>query len=499
MIARTKQGDVRGIERDGVWAYRGIPYAAPPTGDLRFRPPAAPAGWSGLRDATRFGPMSPQGVGPLEAMLGATRFPQSEDCLSLNVATPAADDAGRPVMVWIHGGGFQTGSGSIPWYHGTALARRFDAVVVSINYRLGALGFTHLAGTELGDDHPGSGNLGLLDQVAALQWVQDNVENFGGDPGNVTIFGESAGGMSVSLLLGLPAAQGLFHRAIAQSGACQALAGAGEAAATAAKLVAEVGGTDALLHAPAEDIVAAQARVASGVRFSLGAGQILPFTPVNDGDVFPVHPLEAIRGGSAADVDLVAGTNAHEFTLFTVAAGMTDTTDERLGRAVEGIAGDRSAEVLAAYRAIDPEASPFDLLVAMSTDVVFRLPCEDLLAAHAAGADSGSTRSYLFTFESPAFEGRLRSTHALEIPFVFGIVDRPGNEVFVGEVDDTVVALGDACAEAWTSFAADGTPQAEDLPAWSTWDPDTRRTMELGTTRRELLDPAAPARAAWGR
>jgi para-nitrobenzyl esterase len=292
--------------------------------------------------------MAPQGVGPLEAMLGATRFPQSEDCLSLNVATPAADDAGRPVLVWIHGGGFQTGSGSIPWYHGTTLARRFDAVVVSINYRLGALGFTHLAETPVGDERPGSGNLGLLDQVAALQWVQDNIENFGGDPGNVTIFGESAGGMSVGVLLGMPAARGLFHRAIAQSGACQGLAGADEAAATAERLVAEVGGVEALLHAPAEDVVAAQSRVAASVRFALGGAQILPFTPVLDGVAFPTHPLEAIRAGSAAEIDLVAGTNAHEFTLFTVAAGVTDTTDERLGRAVERLAGGRSAEVLAA-------------------------------------------------------------------------------------------------------------------------------------------------------
>jgi para-nitrobenzyl esterase len=494
VIARTKQGDVRGVERDGVWAYRGIPYAAPPTGEGRFRPPAPPEGWSGLRDATRFGPMAPQGVGPLEAMLGATRFPQSEDCLSLNVATPAADDAGRPVLVWIHGGGFQTGSGSIPWYHGTALARRADVVVVSINYRLGALGFTHL-----GDDHPGSGNLGLLDQVAALQWVQDNIENFGGDPGNVTIFGESAGGMSVAVLLGTPAARGLFHRGIAQSGACQALADADAADATAARLAAELGGVDALLTAPVEDIVAAQSRVAASVRFSLGAGQVLPFTPVLDGDVLPVHPLDAIRGGSAADIDLVAGTNAHEFTLFTVAAGVTDTTDERLARAVERIAGDRTPEVLAAYRAMEPGASPFDLLVSMSTDVVFRLPCEDLLAAHAAGAAGASTRSYLFTFESPAFEGRLRSTHALEIPFVFGIVDRPGTELFVGEVDDAVRGLGDACADAWTSFATDGDPRAAGMPAWPAWDPEQRRTMELGTTRQELLDPSAPARAAWGR
>ena len=195
--------------------FRGIPFAAPPVGPLRFKPPQPAEPWSGVRDGSRFGAMAPQGVGSLESMLGAGNFEQSEDCLFLNVATPAADDGRRPVMVWIHGGGFETGAGSIPWYHGTRLARRDDVVVVSINYRLGALGFTHLAA--LGEGYASAGNAGILDQIAALEWVQDNIAAFGGDPGNVTIFGESAGGMSVGTLLGTPAAAGLFHRAIAQS------------------------------------------------------------------------------------------------------------------------------------------------------------------------------------------------------------------------------------------------------------------------------------------
>ena len=297
MIARTKQGDVRGIERDGVWAYRGIPYAAPPTGALRFRPPAPPDAWNGLRDATRFGPMAPQGVGPLEAMLGATRFPQSEDCLSLNVATPSADDGGRPVLVWIHGGGFQTGSGSIPWYHGTGPrpSRRRGGRQHQLPPRRPGL-LASSPAPRSSDDRPGSGNLGLLDQVAALQWVQDNIENFGGDPGNVTIFGESAGGMSVGVLLGMPAARGLFHRAIAQSGACQGWPSAEDAAATAERLIAEVGGPDALLAGTGRGrrrrpVARGQERPVLARRPARSS----PSSPVVDGDVFPVQPLDAIR------------------------------------------------------------------------------------------------------------------------------------------------------------------------------------------------------------
>ncbi|MBA2280505.1 MAG: carboxylesterase family protein, partial [Acidimicrobiia bacterium] len=232
MIVATSGGQVRGFEKGGVLRFRGIPYAAPPVGPLRFRPPQPHEGWTGVRDALEPGAMAPQVAGGLEAMLGSAKMAQGEDCLFLNVTTPAADDAGRPVLVWIHGGGFVGGAGSIPWYSGVRYAQRDDVVVVSINYRLGALGFTHLPG--LGEGFAGSGNAGILDQVAALRWTRDNIAAFGGDPGNVTVFGESAGGMSIGTLLATPEASGLFHRAIAQSGACQAVstgAGAEETAA----------------------------------------------------------------------------------------------------------------------------------------------------------------------------------------------------------------------------------------------------------------------------
>jgi para-nitrobenzyl esterase len=208
-IVATTGGPVQGREKDGIFDFRGIPYAAPPVGELRFRPPQPVEPWADVRDVTRFGPMAPQNQGAMEAMFGAPPRPMDEDCLTLNVWTPGCDDAKRPVMVWIHGGAFLYGTGATPWYDGRTFARN-DVVLVTINYRLGALGFLHV---------DGQGNNGILDQVAALEWVRDNIAAFGGDPGNVTAFGESAGAMSVGTLLGLPAAKGLFVKAIPESGA----------------------------------------------------------------------------------------------------------------------------------------------------------------------------------------------------------------------------------------------------------------------------------------
>jgi para-nitrobenzyl esterase len=299
-IAATRSGKVEGVEHDGVLVFRGIPYAAPPVGPRRFLPPAREAAWDGVRDATRFSPEIAQADLPIARMLGSGGANSSEDGLYLNVWTPACDDARRPVMVWIHGGAYIFGSGSVAWYDGTRFARQGDVVLVTINYRLGPLGFLHLA-DEFGPALAGSGNAGILDQVAALEWVRESIAGFGGNPDDVTIFGESAGANSVGTLLGLPAARGLFHKAIAQSGAGMWVSDRDRAASIARLTLDQLPGRprdiETLQSLPVADLFAAQ----PGARVGAGAsGGGLTWQPVVDGDVLTQKPLDAVKAGHAA-------------------------------------------------------------------------------------------------------------------------------------------------------------------------------------------------------
>ncbi|MGH3054147.1 MAG: carboxylesterase/lipase family protein, partial [Gaiellaceae bacterium] len=306
-IAKAKQGEVQGREKDGVLLFAGIPYAAPPTGPRRFRAPEPHDGWTGVRDARRFGAAAPQ---PREEGLTANRDVRwDEDCLTLNVCTPALDDARRPVLVWINGGGFPTGQGSIPWYNGASFAQRGDIVTVSLNYRLGALGFAHLE--EIGGAaYVGSGLNGIRDQIAALQWVRDNIAAFGGDPQQVTIAGESAGGMSVGTLLGCPAAAGLFRAAIPQSGAAHHTLNRDKGAELARCFAETLGASsiDELLAASAERILAAQVEVerqsgrGDSRRWNATGLAGMPFHPVVDGRVLPQPPIDAMRAGLSSKV-----------------------------------------------------------------------------------------------------------------------------------------------------------------------------------------------------
>ena len=295
-------GKLRGVERRGIWSFAGIPYAAPPTGHRRWRPPIAAEPWAGIRACDEFGPIAPQAPGLVELSLAGEPTDQSEDCLSLNVWTPGLDDGRRPVMVWIHGGSFLSGSGSGILYRGGLLAREGDVVVVTVNYRLGLLGF--LAHPALADDGQpwldgapwsGTGNWGLADQVAALCWVRDNIAEFGGDPGNVTLFGESAGGMSVSTLLAVPAARGLFHRAIVQSGPPYTHP-VDRASAQAEKLAAHMGVVCTraeLERLPAEQLVSGLAEFAGSRANDDDSG--LPMRPVVGPDLLPQAPGESCR------------------------------------------------------------------------------------------------------------------------------------------------------------------------------------------------------------
>ncbi len=329
----TPTGPLRGRLTGPVANFRGIPYAAPPVGERRFRPPVIVDGWTAERDATEFGAAAVQSASPLGPMRGAF----DEDCLNLNVWTAvdgSSIDTGtpRPVMVWFHGGGFTTGSGAIPWYHGEQLVAR-GAVAVTVNYRLGPLGFLHLEPAG-GDRFAGAANLGLADQALALEWVRSNIASFGGDPTNVTIFGESAGGMSVSTQLALPASAGLFGRAIAQSGAAREVhdAESGERVASAVLDALGVSTPEELLDLPAQAFVDCQDGLEPGNR----AEMALPFRPTVDGTTLPERPEVAVAGGIAAGIDLLIGTTSEEMRLFTALGRMNAEMGEaRLVHVVE--------------------------------------------------------------------------------------------------------------------------------------------------------------------
>jgi len=498
-IARTSSGNLEGREKDGVLLFAGVPYAAPPTGERRWRPPEPLPPWSGVREAKTFGAAAPQLPG--QGLTDAPPRRMGEDCLVLNVTTPAADDGRRPVFVWIHGGGFQRGQGAIPWYNGAGFARRGDVVVVSVNYRLGALGFLDLSEVDPGAS--GSGLLGILDQIAALRWVREHIAAFGGDPDRVTVAGESAGAMSVGTLLGCPAARGLFRRAVLQSGAAHHVHGPDAARAVTRAFCREAGSSDlaALRALSVDEVLAAQGRVVeqaaaapladgTDLRRSLG----LVFQPSLDETWLPRPPLEAVREGSAADVALLAGTNVHETTLFGY-GGLDERGLERLARSVFG---EQEAEAaLAAYRAEQPQGDHRDHAVALTTDQIFRIPA--LRLAEAQEAAGGTTYQYLFSWASRGFGGRLGATHALEIPFVFDNLGRPGVAAFLGE-GEVPRALADTMHAAWTAFVRDGRPAAPGLPAWPpyrTRGTGARSVMELGGTCGLRQDPGGSTRDLW--
>ena len=492
-IVETAYGTLRGVEADGVRVFRGIPYAAPPTGEHRFTPPRPAVAWSGVREATTFGPISIQSPSPLEAVFGPDRPPQSEDSLFLNVWAPASAGP-HPVMVWIHGGAFLTGSGSTPWYDGTAFASRGDVVVVTLNYRLGALGFLHLADLG-GERHASSGNVGILDQIAALRWVQENIAAFGGDAGNVTIFGESAGGMSVGTLLGTPAAKGLFHRAILQSGAASHVLGRDVATDIAEEMLTELGlgrhQLDELTKVPADRLLAAQTAVTQR-RASIG----LAFRPVVDGTTLPQPPLDAIAGGSSADVDVLVGTNLDEMTLFHIAFPELASMDQEslVKRADEVFGEGRGAGAAATYVAARGTMTPVDIWTAIQTDAVFRIPAIRL--AERQSSVNPNLYAYLFTWATPSFGGRLRSTHALEIPFVFDNLGKPGVDVFAGTSAGRQ-HLARRMNDAWIAFAHAGDPNHAGLPDWPRYDAGGRSTMLLDDTCAVEDDPYGEERRLW--
>jgi para-nitrobenzyl esterase len=510
-VVTVRGGRVRGVERRGVWSFSGIPYAAPPVGDLRWRPPQLPEGWSDVRDGSAFGPIAPQPA----AVAGITSpsdpsaaEPQSEDCLSLNVWTPELPDqptpvpgSGRPVMVWIHGGGFTGGSGSVALYRGGDLVRNGDVVVVTINYRLGALGFLGHPCVTDADGYCGS--WGLHDQVAALRWVQENIAQFGGDASNVTIFGESAGGFSVSALLAAPSARGLFRHAIVQSGGAHVhTAAQGEQAGVRLGEALDVARLDreTLLTVPPADLVSATTEMAKG-RPEAGAVP-LPFLPVVDGSFLAAHPLDAVQAGSAAGVDLIIGTNRDELTLFSLGnpalAGLDDNGVHRwLANGAPDVPTDELLETYRTVRSARQEgATAQELWVAVGTDNIFRWPSLQLAAAQQA--QGARTFVYLFDWESPAFGGILGACHALELPFVFGAVRSPAVQLFSGAGPE-VEALSQQMQSAWLAFAQTGDPSGGGAGDWPAWDPEGRVTMMFGPNSGMTKAPRNEELDVWER
>jgi len=503
-VAETRFGKIRGTREDGLCVFRGIPYADPPAGARRFAAPRPPVPWTGVLDTRGFGAQAPQNPGMLARLLGSDTHPATENCLSLNLWTPALDGDKRPVMVWIHGGSFTSGTAGSPIYDGASLVRRGDVVVVTFNYRLGALGFLALPCFE--EEEGIFGNLGLLDQITALEWVQEHISRFGGDPECVTVFGESAGAMSAGALLATPRARGLFHRGVLQSGAAENVSSREEASRVSACFLDELGlgRSDAarLRSAPVTDLLAAQQRTVEKMWRSVSG---LTFQPVVDGRVLPAAPLERIRSGCAADVSLLVGSNRDEYKLWNLADRKASQLDRaallrRCQRNIPGRAEDgaphavRAIETYTRARQGKASVDPAELWIAIETDRLFRAPAHRL--AEAQCRHQRQTYAYLFTWASPAMEGALGSCHALEIPFVFGTLDHPGVSAFAG-VGAAAERLSRVIQEAWLAFAGSGDPGHPELGDWLPYHPQSRPTELLGPECDLVSAPFEEERRFW--
>jgi para-nitrobenzyl esterase len=488
-IVATRSGKIEGFERDGILQFRGIPYAAPPIGLRRWLPPQREDAWDGVRDATKFSAQSAQTEFQLTKVLGQPQPAYSEDSLYLNVWTPACDDAARPVMFWIHGGAFIWGAADTPIYNGTPFVEHGDVVFVSINYRLGPFGYLFLP--ELfGEEFASSGNLGVLDQIAALEWVRDCVGAFGGDPERVTVFGESAGAGSIGTLLGTPAARGLFRHAILQSGGASWIADPPRATEVASGIVERLGvrpgDVDALRAVATDDVLAALPEWRE-----TGVGG-LPFQPVHDGSVLPQRPLDAIAQGSAEGVRVLAGTNKDEITMFQFSDLTLGQLDyEGLLERVRLWCGDAADALVADYASRRPGATVRDLWLGLATEAVFWYPAVKLVETQ---SEHAPTWAYRFTWETPAFGGLLRSTHALEIPFVF---DNLASMQTIVPAGAHVDAIASAMHRAWIAFARTGDPRHDGIPEWPRYDRDRRATMRFDVEREVVFDPQADDRRAF--
>jgi para-nitrobenzyl esterase len=513
-VAVTRSGNVSGtvLPADAshlieTARFLGIPFAQPISGERRFAPPQRETPWEGLRRCDAVGPTCPQIPNSLEGMLGARRPNPGDDCLTVNVWTPAdaLGSGSLPVMVWIHGGAFETGSGSTPWYDGQRFAANQRVVLITLNYRLGALGYLDLSRVIPESEGLFSPNNGMADQVAALEWVQESVAGFGGDPGNVTVFGESAGAMSIGALLGAPSAKGLFRRAILQSGACANVSSPeradmiAKAFLDALHLPTDSNALSALTILPMEELIEATQVVS---QTSLGVGG-LAWQPTYGTSSLPQEPLAHVSEGCG--VDVLLGTTREEMRMFlafdqrnasldrdAMVTRLTTTFDGTLAEAiVDGYVAD-------GVDANGAAASALDTWTAITTDQVFRRPAHQLARALRTGG-APSVWMYEFAWATPAFGGVLGSCHALEIPFVFDNLGQVGVDVFTGTGEERQ-AIANTAHRAWASFATHGDPNQKvkgDVPYWPQWDDETAPTFILDATPSLALGPRGDVLRNW--
>lgn len=488
-VVETSLGNIRGSRKGRVFSFKGVPYAASTAGAARFQPPQANKGWMGVREALEIGPRCPvpQSTAQAEFVVMDRREPASEDCLCLNVWTAGlSDDARRPVMVWLHGGGFRGGSAGHKCYDGTNLADKHDVVVVGVNHRVNIWGYLYLADIAPRAFEQAS-NVGMLDIVAALEWVRDNIERFGGDPDNVTVFGQSGGGSKVSTLLGMPAARGLFHRGIAMSGSQVTSISAEEASSTSERFLAMLNikpaQADKLLDIPYYDVRDA------------AAGQAFNWGPVMDGKTIPAHNFDPIATTVSANVPLMIGTMETEATWNTSQQydPLDDATLEVMAQRALRTDTEQARHVISVYKAGRPMASNLDLYLILASDVSGFRTGTDTQAERKAALGAAPVYKYYFDWYSPVAGGNLRAMHTMDIPFFFDDV-----KTSVSLIGDGLELQGmaDMISAAVVAFARTGNPNRSGLPQWEPFNGDSRATMFLNPQMRLVNDPYREERLA---